>query len=90
MRQLLVHHFQQHLVVDFADGQASLVHDGDDSLMRRFHQVADDLIVEVIDVGPLDAFPLVFLLFLFEHKFDEELLKLFVAVVDAVEGQKFS
>lgn len=87
LRQLLVHRLQEHLVVDLADVQARFVHDRDDALVRRLDQVADDLIVEVLDVGPRDAFSLVFLLLLFQHELDEQLLQLFVAVVDAASGK---
>ena len=41
------------------------------------------LVVEVVDVDPLDALALVLLLLLLEHELDEELLQLLVAVVDA-------
>lgn len=51
--------------------------------MRCFDQVANDLIIKILNVGPSDAFSLIFLLFLFQHKFDEKLLQFFVAVVDA-------
>ena len=51
--------------------------------MLGFNQVHDDLVVEVLDVLPLDALSLVLLLFLFQHQLNEELLKLFITVVDA-------
>ena len=41
------------------------------------------MIVEVIDVDPFDALPLVLFLLLLQDQFDEELLKTLVAVVDA-------
>ena len=41
------------------------------------------LVVEVVDVDPLDPLPLVLLLLLLEHQLDEELLQVLVAVVDA-------
>ena len=51
--------------------------------MLGFNQVHDDLVVEVLDVLPLDALSLVLFLFLFQHQLNEELLKLFITVVDA-------
>jgi hypothetical protein len=83
LSQLLVHRLQKHFVVDFADSQTSLVNDGDNALVGCLNQVADDLVVEVINVGPCDAFALIFLLFLLKYELNEELLELFVAVVDA-------
>jgi hypothetical protein len=50
------------------------------------NQVADYLVVEVINVGPRDAFALVLLLFLLENELDEELLEFLIAVVDAERG----
>ena len=51
--------------------------------MRLVDQLADDHVVEVVDVLPLDPLPLVLLLLLLQHQLDEELLQLLVAVVDA-------
>ena len=42
-----------------------------------------DLIVEVLNVDPLDALAFVLLLLLLQHELDEELLQALVAVVDA-------
>ena len=39
-----------------------------------FDQVAYDLVVEILDRGPLNFFPNVFLLFGFESELDEDLL----------------
>ncbi len=41
------------------------------------------LVVEVVDVDPFDALPLVFVLLLLQDELDEQLLELLVAVVDA-------
>lgn len=51
--------------------------------MRGFNQIADNLIVEVIDVGPRNAFALVLLLFLLQNEFNEKLLEFLVAIIDA-------
>lgn len=56
--------------------------------MRRFNQIADNLIVKILDVGPCDSFALILLLFLFQYKLNEKLLKLLVAVIDAENGMK--
>ena len=81
--QLPVHLLEQHGVGDLAHVEARLVHDGDDPLVRLVDQVADDHVVEVVDVLPLDPLPLVLLLLLLQHQLDEQLLELLVAVVDA-------
>ena len=52
-------------------------------LVRLVYQLADDHVVEVVYVLPLDALPLVLLLLLLQHQLDEDLLQLLVAVVDA-------
>jgi len=46
-------------------------------------QIDNRLVVKVVDWGPLNTFPLVLLLFLFQHQIDEDLLQLFIAIVDA-------
>ena len=51
--------------------------------MASWHIVCMHLVVEVVDVHPFDALPLVLLLLLLQHQLDEQLLQLFVAVVDA-------
>lgn len=51
--------------------------------MRGFNQIADNLIVEVIDVGPRNAFALVLLLFLLQNELNEKLLEFLVAIIDA-------
>ena len=81
--QLPVHLLKQHRVGDLANIEASLVHDRNDPLVRLVNQLADDHVVEVVDVLPLDPLPLVLLLLLLQHQLDEELLQLLVAVVDA-------
>ena len=78
-----VHLLEQHRVGDLANIEARLVHDCDDSLVRLVDQLADDHVVEVVDVLPLDPLPLVLLLLLLQHQLDEQLLQLLVAVVDA-------
>ena len=83
IRELFIHGFQQHFIVHFSDGDARFIHDGDDSFVRRFDQVADDLVVEVLDVRPCNALSLVLLLFLLQNEFDEELLKFLVTIIDA-------
>ena len=81
--KLPVHLFEQHRVGDLANVEARLVHDRDDPLVRLVDQLADDHVVEVVDVLPLDSLPLVLLLLLLQHQLDEQLLQLLVAVVDA-------
>ena len=51
--------------------------------MLLFYQVTDDAVVKVLHCNPLDTFPSVLLLLLFEYEFNEELLEFLVAVVDA-------
>lgn len=48
-----------------------------------FDQVTADLVVEVLDVLPLNTFGIVFLLFSFEGELNENLLKLLIHEVDA-------
>jgi hypothetical protein len=48
-----------------------------------FDEVADDLVIEIFDRCPFDLFTDVFFLFSFERQLDEDLLKLFVYVIDA-------
>ena len=47
------------------------------------HKVADDLVVEVRHLLPLDTLALVLLLLTLQGEFDEDLLQLLVTVVDA-------
>lgn len=56
------------LVSDLSDVETGLVNYCYHTLVRRFDQVADDLIVEVLDVLPLYAFPHVLLLLLLQHQ----------------------
>lgn len=49
--QLGVHAVQADRVGDVAYGEAGLVQDGDDALVRLLHQVDNDLVVEVVDLG---------------------------------------
>ena len=81
--ELPVHLLEKHRVGDLPNVEARLVHDGDDPLVRLIDQLADDHVVEVVDVLPLDPLPLVLLLLLLQHQLDEQLLELLVAVVDA-------
>ena len=64
LRQFLVHSIQQHLIGDFANVQACLVHDSNKSFVRLLDEVADNLIVEIFYILPGDTFSQVFLLFL--------------------------
>lgn len=48
-----------------------------------FNEVTDDLVIEVLDWCPLDLFSDVFFLFRFQCKFNEDLLQLFINVIDA-------
>jgi hypothetical protein len=84
MCKLLIHGLQKHLIVYFSDSQTSFVHDGNDSLVRRFDQLTNDLVIEILNVGPFNTFFRILLLFLFQNQFDEKLLEFFVTVVDAV------
>ena len=81
--QLPVHLLQEHGVGHLPDIKTGLVHHGDDSLVLLLYQLADDDVVEVVDVLPLDPLPLVLLLLLLQHQLDEQLLQFLVAVVDA-------
>lgn len=51
--------------------------------LTTFDQIAHNLVVEVLDGGPLNAFPLVLFLFSLQRQLNEELLKLLVNIVDA-------
>lgn len=92
-----------HRISDGPDGAARFVEQADNALTRLFDQVADDLIVKVVDLKrigvlrsllrattsarthllPNDALAFILFLLLFEYQFDEELLKLLIAVIDA-------
>lgn len=48
--QLGVHAIQADRVSDVAHGEAGLVQDGDDALVRLLYQVHNDLVVEVVDL----------------------------------------
>ncbi len=48
-----------------------------------FNEGADGLVVEVLDVHPLDALAEVLLLLTLQHQLNEQLLQLLIAVVDA-------
>ena len=81
--ELPVHLLEQHRVGDLPNVETRLVHDRDDPLVRLVDQLADDHVVKVVDVLPLDPLPLVLLLLLLQHQLDEQLLQLLIAVVDA-------
>ena len=66
--QLPVHRLQQHRVRHLPHLQAGLVHQGNDPLVLLVDQLADDDVVEVVDVLPLNSLPLVLLLFLLQDQ----------------------
>lgn len=80
--QFLVHLTQKDLIRHVANGGAGVVQRGQDARPRHLDQLADALVVEVVDLLPLDALPLVFLLLLFQDQLYEQLLQLLVAVVN--------
>lgn len=53
---------------DLCGVKAGLVHDGDDAVMRRVDELADDPVVEVLHRRPLYALARVLLLLLFQHQ----------------------
>lgn len=53
------------------------------TLVFFFNKVTDDLVIEIGNGFPGDALAAIFVLFRFERQLDKELLKLFVAVIDA-------
>jgi len=58
----------KYLISNFPNIDASFIHDCNDTLMGLFHQVTDDLVVEVINLFPFNALTLVLLLFLLQYK----------------------
>ena len=62
---------------------ARLVEQGDDAGVLLLDQVQHVLVVDELDVGPVDGLALVLLLLLFEHVLVEVLLELLVGEVDA-------
>jgi len=74
---------EQELVIDVANAEARVVNDRDHAPMRLLDQVTDHFIIKVVNVRPIDVLSLVLFLLLFQHKLNEQLLQLFVAVVDA-------
>ena len=66
--ELPVHLLKQRGVGDLAHVETGLVHGGDDAFVLLLYQLADHHIVEVLDVLPLDALPLVFLLLLLQYQ----------------------
>lgn len=72
--QLSVHFLQEHDVGDLPNIQAGFVHDCNDSLVGLVHQLADDEVVEVVNVLPLDALPLVLLLLLLQHQLCKKII----------------
>ena len=74
--QLPVHLLQQQLIRHLANIEAGLVHQRDHPLVLLLYQLADDHVVEVLDVLPLDAFSLVLLLLLLQHQLYHEYMTL--------------
>ena len=66
--ELPVHLLKQCGVGYFANVKTGLVHSGNDAFVLLLNQLTDHHIVEVLDVLPLDALPLVFLLLLLKHQ----------------------
>jgi hypothetical protein len=62
--------------------QAFFIQHCQDSLVAFLNEIADDGVVEVIHIDPLDAFRDVFFLFFSQCELNEELLQLLIAVVD--------
>ena len=63
---------------------ASIVQRGEDA--RRallLYQITDHFVVEIFDGGPFDLFSHIFFLFRLQSQLNEDLLQLFVDVVDA-------
>ena len=58
--KFLVHGFEEHLVGDFPHVHTGLVQDGENSLVRRLHQLTDDLVVEVINLQYLTMLHLLY------------------------------
>lgn len=81
--EVLVHLGDERGVRPLARPKTLLVHQRDDALVLLLDQVADDLVVEEVDVLPLDALLAVLLLLRVQRQLDEELLQLLVAEVDA-------
>ena len=48
--KFLVHGLEEHLVCDFPHVHTRLVEDSENTLVRRLHQITDDLVVEVINL----------------------------------------
>lgn len=71
------------LISDLSDTQTRFIKNSQHPLVLGLDQIDDDLVVEVVDVLPLDALALVLLLLLLENQFNEQLLQLLVTVVDA-------
>lgn len=61
-----VHSFSlaTHLISDLANIETSFVSDGNNSFVRLFHQVTDDLVVKVLYVLPSNALTPILLLLL--------------------------
>lgn len=49
--------------------------------MLLLHQITNDFVVEILNGSPLNILPFVFILFLLQNQFYEQLLEFFVAVV---------
>ena len=66
--ELPVHLLQERDVGDLAHVEAGLIHGCDDALVLLLNQLTDNHVIEVLDVLPLDALPLVFLLLLLQYQ----------------------
>ncbi len=73
---------KQELIIDVANAKAGVVNNSDHAPMRLLDKVTYYFIVKVVNVRPVDVLSLVLFLLLFQHKLNEQLLQLFVAVVD--------
>ena len=56
---------------------------GDNSLVALFDHVAYNLVVEVLNVFPLNALLAILILLRFQRELNKQLLKFLIAVVDA-------
>jgi hypothetical protein len=53
------------------------------TLVFLLNQVTDDFVVKILNMFPFNALPLILLLLRLQCQLNEELLKLFIAKVDA-------
>lgn len=73
---------QEGLVSDCSGPQTLLIQHGQDAIFVILNEIADDGVVEIFNIGPLDALPHIFLLLFTQSQLDEDLLQLLVAVVN--------